>query len=121
MLTKADGAIDFARPAAAVAAHVRGVDPWPGAVAQLRGQPVKLFGPRVDDPSLDGGGRSGAVIRVDDRGAWIACRTGAVGFREMQLAGRRRMAARELAAGRAIAVGDVLSSSAAVDAPEGSP
>ena len=36
MLAKADGAIDFAQPAAAVAARIRGVDPWPGAHALLR-------------------------------------------------------------------------------------
>src|SRR5512143_2256805 len=33
MLTKADGAIDFSQPAPAVAARIRGVDPWPGAQA----------------------------------------------------------------------------------------
>src|SRR5215468_96906 len=43
MLAKADGAIDFGQPAAAVAARIRGVDPWPGAHATLRGQTVKLF------------------------------------------------------------------------------
>jgi methionyl-tRNA formyltransferase len=43
MLSKADGAIDFAQPAAAVAARIRGVDPWPGAQAMLRGQLTKLF------------------------------------------------------------------------------
>lgn len=107
MLTKADGALDFARPATAVAAHARGVDPWPGAVAQLRGQTVKLFTPRVD-AAAHGSARAGEVIGVDERGAWIACGDGAVGFAELQLPGRRRMTARDLAAGRAIAVGDVL-------------
>ena len=36
MLAKTDGAIDFRQPAAAVAARIRGVDPWPGAYAALR-------------------------------------------------------------------------------------
>src|SRR5580765_7444570 len=43
MLTKADGAIDFTRPAAEVAARIRGVDPWPGAQAAVRGQVAKLY------------------------------------------------------------------------------
>src|SRR5689334_21459146 len=38
MLQKSDGAIDFAEPASIVAARIRGVDPWPGAHAVLRGQ-----------------------------------------------------------------------------------
>ena len=120
MLTKADGAIDFARPAAAVAAHVRGVDPWPGAVAVLRGQPVKLFRPHVADLPVQAALHRppvGTVFSVDDHGAWVVCAAGAVAFRELQVPGRRRMTARELAAGRALAVGDVLS----VWAPEPEP
>ena len=107
MLTKADGAIDFARPARLVAAHIRGVDPWPGAVAGLRGRTVKLFGPRVVDAPA-GTAAPGTVVAIDERGAVIACAEGAVALRELQFAGRRRMTARELAAGRTLAVGDVL-------------
>jgi methionyl-tRNA formyltransferase len=106
MLTKADGAIDFARPAGAVSAHVRGVDPWPGAVAALRGQPVKLFRARVVDEAAPAA--PGTVVAIDERGAVVACAEGAVALRELQLPARRRMTARELAGGRAIAVGDVL-------------
>ncbi|MBA3393220.1 MAG: methionyl-tRNA formyltransferase, partial [Deltaproteobacteria bacterium] len=55
MLTKADGAIDFTQPADAVAARIRGVDPWPGAQATLRDQTVKLFRARP----IDRGGAPG--------------------------------------------------------------
>ena len=106
MLAKSDGAIDFARPAAAVAARILGVDPWPGAQAVLRGQPVKLFKARV----VDGGrGAPGTVLAIDGDGARIACADGAVAIRELQAAGRKRLAAAQFAAGRGIAAGDVLS------------
>lgn len=124
MLTKADGGIDFARPAAAVSAHIRGVDPWPGAVAQLRvrqevgaqvsgkpasGELIKLFRARVvEDERGAHGAPPGTVLAIDERGAVIACASGAVALRELQLPARRRMSAREVAAGRAISVGDVL-------------
>jgi methionyl-tRNA formyltransferase len=111
MLTKADGAIDFARPATAVSAHIRGVDPWPGAVAQTRGGEIlKLFRPRIVVDEVPGVGRAapGTVLAIDERGAIVACASGAVALRELQLPARRRMAAREVAAGRAITVGDVL-------------
>src|SRR6185295_6370791 len=60
MLTKADGAIDFDAPAHAVAARIRGVDPWPGAQAVLRGKVVKLFRAR---PGV-GQGAPGTVLAI---------------------------------------------------------
>ncbi|HEY1555528.1 MAG TPA: methionyl-tRNA formyltransferase [Kofleriaceae bacterium] len=103
-LDKTDGAIDFTRPAAEVAARIRGVDPWPGAYAALRGQSVKLFRARA----IAGSGAAGAILDIDGDGAHVACGDGAVAIRELQLPGRKRLAAAQVAAGRGIAVGDVL-------------
>ena len=104
MLAKSDGAIDFARPAKAVAARIRGVDPWPGAQAMLRGQPVKLFHARP----APGQAAPGTVLAIEPAGVVVAARDGAVTIRELQAAGRKRMPAAQFAAGRGIAVGDVL-------------
>lgn len=104
MLTKADGAIDFARPGRVVAAHIRGVDPWPGAVAARAGAMVKLYGAVAAPGAHDAA--PGTVISVDKRGAHVAVADGVVIVRELQLPNRKRMAARELASGRALAVGD---------------
>ncbi|HEU5078612.1 MAG TPA: methionyl-tRNA formyltransferase [Opitutaceae bacterium] len=41
-LTKADGAIDFAQPAAELAHRINGLYPWPGCAVQIREQNVKL-------------------------------------------------------------------------------
>jgi methionyl-tRNA formyltransferase len=105
MLAKSDGAIDFARPAAQVAARIRGVDPWPGAHAVLRGQPVKLFRAQ---PAAGAVAPPGTVLAIDRAGAHIAAAGGAVVVRELQAAGRKRLPAAQFAAGRGIAVGDVL-------------
>jgi len=104
MLEKADGAIDFIGPAAVVAARIRGMDPWPGAYATHREQPLKLFRARA----VAGGDAPGAVIAIDATGITVACGDGAVAIRDVQAAGRKRMAAAQFAAGRGIAVGDVL-------------
>src|SRR5262245_48972189 len=109
MLSKADGAIDFAQPAAVVAARIRGVDPWPGAQAILRGQPVKLFRAQAVVGPAAASGAPGTVLAIDGAGARVACGDGAVAIAELQLPGRKRLAASQLASGRAIAVGDVLS------------
>ncbi len=106
MLAKTDGAIDFTQPVSLVAARIRGVDPWPGAYAMLRGQPIKLFRARVTDGTAGGG--VGTVIAIDKQGLHVAGHGGVVAIREVQAAGRKRMAAHEFAAGRGIAVGDKL-------------
>jgi methionyl-tRNA formyltransferase len=109
MLAKTDGAIDFAQPAAAVAARIRGVDPWPGAYAVLRGQPVKLFRARVAaGPGPGAAGAPGSVLAIAAACVQIACGDGAVAIAELQAAGRKRLTAAQFAAGRAITVGDVL-------------
>ena len=104
MLTKSDGAIDFAQPAHLVAARIRGVDPWPGAQALLRAQIVKLFRARPGS----GSGVPGTVLVLDASGATVATTDGAIVIREIQAAGRKRMTVQQFAAGRGIAVGDVL-------------
>jgi methionyl-tRNA formyltransferase len=126
MLAKADGAIDFSGEAAAVAARIRGVDPWPGAYAMLRGQAVKLFRARVGSlvsvgsGQLRVGGRvtgsvaeaadvaPGTVLGFDGEGAHVACGRGGVVIRDIQAPSRKRLAAAQFAAGRGVAVGDVL-------------
>lgn len=107
MLSKADGVIDFRRPARLVSAQARGVDPWPGATAMLGETPLRLFGPRVlSEPAP---GRSpGEVVGVRDGRLVIACgdsETASVAFAELQLPGRRRLAAPALLAGHPIAAG----------------
>jgi methionyl-tRNA formyltransferase len=104
MLSKADGAIDFTRPAPLVAARIRGVDPWPGAQAQLRDQVVKLFRARP----ASGQGAPGTVLAIDAAGLHVACGEGAAVIRELQAPGRKRLTAQQFAAGRGVAAGDVL-------------
>ncbi len=106
MLTKDDGRIDFARPCAQVAAHARGVDPWPGAVAHLGADAAKLFGVRARPGAV--AAAPGTVVAIDEAGAHVACTDGVVVVRELQLPGRKRLSARELANGRRLAVGDRL-------------
>ena len=107
MLTKADGAIDFARPAHLVAARIRGVDPWPGAQAMHRGQIVKLFHavPHARPPGTE---PPGTVLAIDAHGLHVVCGEDVAIIREIQAPGRKRLTAAQFAAGRGIAVGDVL-------------
>lgn len=104
MLVKEDGVIDFTQPAAKVAARIRGVDPWPGAQALLRGNTLKMFRARVEQ----GRGQPGTVLAIDAAGAHVACGEGAVVIAELQMPGKKRMPALQLVNGRMLEVGDVL-------------
>jgi methionyl-tRNA formyltransferase len=79
-------------------------------MALLRGEPIKLFRARVVVDEVAGAETAtpGTVLAIDERGAVVACASGAIALRELQLPARRRMSAREVAAGRAVTVGDVL-------------
>jgi methionyl-tRNA formyltransferase len=115
MLVKSDGAIDFTQEVSLVAARIRGVDPWPGAYAMLKDQPIKLFRPHVTDGTAGRG--AGTVLQIDKDGIHVSCHGGVLGIREVQAAGRKRMAAHEFAAGRGIAIGDRLTTPAAEPTP----
>ncbi|MFT3691532.1 MAG: methionyl-tRNA formyltransferase [Kofleriaceae bacterium] len=104
MLDKADGAIDFTVEASLVASRIRGVDPWPGAQAMLRGQPIKLFRAHLTDGTAARG--PGTVVNIDKEGVHVTCHGGVIAIKELQAAGRKRMSAHDFAAGRGIAIGD---------------
>ena len=104
MLTKETGRVDFAAGARAVRDLVRGCDPWPTAYTMLGGEPLKLFRPKV----VSGRGTPGVVIGADRDGLLVGCGDDAIAFAELQLPGKKRMAAAALLAGRPMPVGTKL-------------
>jgi methionyl-tRNA formyltransferase len=101
LLGKQHGVLDFGKPARAVSAQARGVDPWPGPTAALDGEPIKLFRPTV----LAGQGQPGEVLGAGPEGLQVACGQGAVAFAELQLPGRKRLPTAAVLAGRPIPAG----------------
>jgi methionyl-tRNA formyltransferase len=99
MLKKEDGRIDWARPARVVRDHIRGVDPWPGAYTTLGGEPFKLWGARL----AEGAGKPGTVLGVDGHGMRVATADGAVALTDVQVPGRKRLAATVFNVGRPLA------------------
>lgn len=104
ILKKEDGHLDFTRPAPEVSARARGVDPWPGASAMLDGTALKLFRPRVVDATRTVS-RPGSVLGLTSEGLVVGCAPGAVAFAELQLPGRKRLAASAVLAGHPIPPG----------------
>lgn len=102
MLCKQDGALDFSQPAETVCNRTRGVTPWPGAFAILDGQTYKFA-----DPFLaKGSGAPGTILAADEkRGLLIACGKDAVGFRQIQAPGKKKMDAKDFLRGHRLDTG----------------
>ncbi|MCA9536643.1 MAG: methionyl-tRNA formyltransferase [Myxococcales bacterium] len=98
-LDKADGRLDWTRSAAALAHHVRGMSPWPGAFTMDQEVPVKVH--RAHALTLDAGGAApGTVLGGDRDGVRVACGQGVLSIQELQQPGRKRLSAEAFLAGR---------------------
>lgn len=90
MLSKELSFLDWSRPAAELHDLIRGLNPWPGAVAILNGKRIKLFSSRV----AEGEGAPGALSCRD--GKLLAhCGKGALILTELQTENGKRMSGEE--------------------------
>jgi methionyl-tRNA formyltransferase len=96
MMKKEDGRIDWSRSALEVHNQVRGLDPWPGAYTSLDGELLKLA---RTTPQNHADASPGTVISADKDGVRIACGSGSLLVRELQLAGRKRLGAADFLRG----------------------
>jgi methionyl-tRNA formyltransferase len=74
ILVKEDGRVDWSRPAAVIAARLRGFTPWPGAFTAVEGRTVKLLqasAAPAGEPEV--GGAPGTAFRVPGRGILVVC------------------------------------------------
>ncbi len=108
-LTKADGRIDWSRPAIDVERHVRGMQPWPGPFSELHqlGRPVQrlqILKVRVVDS--DAAGQPGDVLAVDPAEITVRCGEQAIQILQLQPDGKRPMPAADFLRGRKLVRGD---------------
>ena len=89
MLEKTMCPIDWTKTAQQVHDHVRGLQPWPVATMELKGQPFKVHETRI----VPGSGKPGEILGLTKTGLVIACGQGAVEIRVLQAQGGKRMAA----------------------------
>jgi methionyl-tRNA formyltransferase len=88
ILVKEDGRVDWTRPAAEIAARLRGFTPWPGAFTTLDGRMVKLLDAApAAAPSAPGA--PGHAVRVAGAGLRVSCGAGtALAVTRLQSEGR---------------------------------
>jgi methionyl-tRNA formyltransferase len=107
MLKKEHGRIDWSRSAREIHNLVRGLDPWPGAYTGLQGEVLRIAATR---PLTETAGQAGAVIAADAQGVVIGCGQGSLLVQQLQLPGKRRLAAADFLRGRPLPPGTLLES-----------
>ena len=109
-LSKADGRIDWRRPAREIGNRVRGFNPWPCCFCMLRDDAgeetrmLRVLSVRVEEDA----GRPGEVLSVSDEGPLVAAQDASVRLIEVQPAGGKAMSGGAYLRGHALAVGDVI-------------
>ena len=91
MLDKTMCPIDWNKTAQQVHNHVRGMNPWPVATAQLAGKRFKIYTTAVVEGKKNA--VPGTILGITKTGLQIACGEGAVEIRILQAEGGKRMAA----------------------------
>lgn len=106
MITKQDGLLDFARPAAELERRVRGLYPWPGTFTYLNGEVLKVWKASVKPGN--GSQAPGTVLAAGKDGILTACGEDALLITEVQAPGKKRMRADAWLIGHSIEKGTVL-------------
>jgi methionyl-tRNA formyltransferase len=105
-LDKDDGAIDFTAPAAALAARINGLFPWPACRFELEGQMTKVG---LADTAA-GAAPAGQIAGADAEGLLVGTGEGLLRLRRLQRPGGKMLPAAEFLRGFPVAAGTVLAS-----------
>jgi methionyl-tRNA formyltransferase len=112
MLTKEDGRIDWTWPATKIHAHVRAMDPWPGATTTYRSAardktlPLTVLSCRRAQGSASAS--PGTVTAVDPEGIVVQTGDGLLSLTLLKPAGKRALSPREFQNGYRAVAGDDL-------------
>jgi len=97
--------IDWTKSAAAIYNQVRGLHPWPVAYTTYNGANMKIWW--TEESSSERAGKPGEVIELTEDSIVVQTGGGALAIKELQPAGKKRMAAKDYLKGPKIQVGDL--------------
>jgi methionyl-tRNA formyltransferase len=102
-LERDSGRIDWSEPAETIARKVRAFTPWPGSFTRLGDRTVKVLAARAtEEPARD---PAGTVVAVDDESMRVATGAGVLALLDLQMEGKKRLAAGAFARGARLAPG----------------
>mgnify|MGYP002633839216 CR=1 FL=1 len=99
---KSEARIDWTRPAPEIQRQIRAFNPFPGAAARIHGRELKVWRAIPHAES----GPPGTVLQLGAEGLVVACGVASLNLTELQRAGGKRLAARDLLHGFPIAPGE---------------
>ena len=94
-ISKSEAQFDWQQPATTLERKLRAFNPFPGAMAILAGEPVKLW----RGEAVAAAGRPGQILAADSKGIVVACGDGALRLTELQKPGGRRLASADFLRG----------------------
>ena len=119
-IEKAEAAVDWTQPVAAIERHIRAMTPFPGATAQLGADTVKLWQAHIDPAPQQPQPKSesesepephqapcGKILSADASGVRVACADGVLTLTELQRAGGKRLPAADFLRGFALQPGQM--------------
>jgi methionyl-tRNA formyltransferase len=106
LVRKEEGKVDWTQDAAAIERSVRAFTPWPSAFSTARGRLLKIHRASVRSDAEPA--PPGTVLRADAGDLWVSTGEGVLALLELQLEGKRRMAARDFLAGGGLRAGERL-------------
>jgi methionyl-tRNA formyltransferase len=99
-LNREAGRIDWTQTAESIERKIRAYNPWPGAFTAVAGKTEKTHHLKVFSAAvIDQTGSPGEIVCADQRGLVVAAGRQALSLQEVQLEGKRRMAATEFLRG----------------------
>ena len=107
-LGKADGVLDFAAPAAALAARINGLHPWPSVALEIAGASIRIG--LADCAGAGPAAAPGTVTGSDEEGLLVASGSGTLRLRRLQRPGGRMLPAAEFLRGFPVPAGSVIPS-----------
>ena len=113
LIKKADGLVEFRRPAVEIANRLRGFTPWPGLQFVHEGRSVKILAAAASTDSGPQTAPPGTVLRVSRGGIAVACGGGSVlNLDRVQPESRGPVSAFDFANGAKLEPGSVLAEGA---------
>lgn len=106
MLEKSLGNIDWEKDATQIELLVRGLNPWPSAYTYLGSKILKIWSATVIEEKLVGA--PGEIVKITKEGFIIKCGQKSLLLNEIQLQGKKRMAAGAFLRGYDLEVGEML-------------
>lgn len=97
--------IDWTKSALAIHNQVRGLHPWPVAYTTFKGENMKIWW--TEEADADGTGRAGEIVSLAEDAIIVQTGQGTIAIKELQPAGKKRMAASDYLKGPKIQAGDL--------------